>query len=227
MSAFVEGSWVRIDSKGPNEAAYEDGFGDTRAILRYTFTVVPHEHVEGEANGPLGFHWGVGKLALGAGVSLPTGEPGRIESSPGPVSQASLQRGTGTFDPLFTAVFSQGVDKGSLFAGAAVRLPGGESRFDYRVGEAVQVNLGAVVPVSDSFDVVPKVSYLYNAPDEFQGRDAFASGGHWVSLVPGVRWRATEHVDVEASVEIPVFRDLRTEALDAPARLALGISYKF
>lgn len=227
LSTFVEGSWVRIDAKGPGESGYEDGFGDTRALVRWTILAIPHHHDDAEPLGRYGLHWGEAKIAFGAGLSIPTGEPERFVPSSVPESTASVQRGTGTVDPLATVVFSQAVSDGSVFSSVAMRYPGGENRFDYKVGAAVQVAVGAAIPVSESFDVVPKLAYLYNAPDEFRGHHAPASGGHWFSIVPGMRWRATEHVDVEASIDVPVYRDLRDDALDAPARLAVSISFRF
>jgi hypothetical protein len=228
LSTFVEGSWVRIDAKGPGGAAdYEDGFGDTRALLRWTVLAIPHHHDDAEPPGAYGLHWGEAKIAFGAGVSLPTGEPKRFTESSSPQSIASLQRGTGTFDPIANVVFSQSVSGGTLFSSVAARFPVMESRFEYEVGTAIQTSVGAAVPVSATFDVVPKVSYLYNAPDRFGGHHAQASGGHWISIAPGIRWRITDHVDFETSVDVPVYRDLRDPQLDAPARLAVGISYRF
>ena len=72
--------------------------------------------------------------------------------------------------------------------------------------------------MTDGFEVVPKLSWLYTEPDEFEGEDTFATGGHVVSVVPGVRVGLAERVDLEAAIEIPIFRDLRTESLQAAAR---------
>ena len=226
-SFFAEASYVAIDSKAPDGSFSTDGFGDSRLLARYTFMALPHVHEEGETGGPLGLHFGDGRLALGAGVSIPTGEPEPFVPSDEPVPNSALQTGTGTWDPLFTAVWSQSVETGSAFAGLGVRIPGGENQFDYRTGEAFQLNLGAVVPVTDNFDFVPKLSWLYTEPDEFQGEDTFATGGHVVSIVPGVRIGLAENVDQEAAVEIPVFRDLRTESLQAAARFSAGITVSF
>jgi hypothetical protein len=226
LSAFVEGSYVDIDSKSPGDEFRTDGLGDTRVLLRYTFTAFPHVHEDGEESGPLGLHFGDGRISLGAGVSFPTGDPERPVAGAG-VPNSELQTGTGTYDPIVTAVYSQAIDQGSLFVGVAARIPGGENRFDYRVGEAIQANVGAVVPIHESIDFVPKLIYLYNAADELDGRKVFASGGHYISVVPGVRIAASERVDLEAALEIPVFRDLRTVSLEPTVRFSAGISVRF
>jgi len=124
-------------------------------------------------------------------------------------------------------IWSQAVERGSAFAGLGVRIPGGENRFDYRTGEAFQLNLRTVVPITDGFDVVPKLSWLYTEPDKFQGEDTFATGGHVVSIVPGIRVGLAENVDLEAAIEISVFRNLRTESLQAAARFSAGITVTF
>lgn len=227
LSLFVEGSYVAIDSDSPDGAFSTDGIGDTRVLARYTFLAIPHEHSDDEAPGPLGLHFGEGRVALGAGLSLPTGEPEAFAPSDEPVPNSALQTGTGTFDPLVTAVLSQSVDAGSLFAGLGLRVPGGENRYDYRTGAAFQANVGAVVPVAAGFDAVPKVSWLATEPDEFEGDDTFASGGHVVSIVPGVRIGLAERVDLEMTIEIPVYRDLDTESLQPAARFAAGVTVTF
>src|SRR5262249_37222444 len=99
--------------------------------------------------------------------------------------------------------------------------------FGYEVGTAFQANVGAAVPLSDSFDLVPKISYLFTTPDRLDGKDTFASGGHVLSVVPGFRWKATSSVDLEVFVEIPIFRDLRTETLEPIARFAAGVTVRF
>ena len=226
LSGRVEGSFVAIDNETPAGSRYVDGIGDTTLLLRYTLTAVPHLHEVDEATGPFGLHFGEGRLAIAAGLSLPTGDPER-PSAPGLVPNSTLQTGTGTYAPLVTAVYTQTVGRSSLFAGVAAKFPGGENRFDYRVGEAFQVNLGATLPITETIDGVPKISYLYNAPDELDGKDVFASGGHIISLVPGARWRVTDRVDLEAFVEVPVFRDLRTESLEPQARFGAGLTFRF
>jgi len=183
--------------------------------------------VDGEPPGPLGLHFGRGVLSLGAGISLPTGEPEEFAPSTDPIPNSSLQTGTGTYDPLVTAVYSQSIDAGSAFASFAARIPGGENRFDYLTGLGLQASLGAVIPAGESWDVLAKVTYVHTEPDELDGRDAFATGGDVVALAPGVRVGLAENVDLEVTIDVPVFYDLETQALVPWARLAAGLTVTF
>jgi len=121
-SLFAEASYVAIDSEAPDGSFSTDGIGDSRLLVRYTFTALAHVHEDGEAGGPLGVHFGDGRLAIGAGLSIPTGEPEPFAPSDAPVPNSAIQTGTGTWDPLFTAVRSQAVETGSAFAGLGIRI---------------------------------------------------------------------------------------------------------
>jgi hypothetical protein len=205
----------------PSEREF-DGIGDTTLALRYAFAAgesSPHEETGRlHAHPPL--------FSLSAGLSFPTGEPERPTTG-GPVANSTLQTGTGTFDPLVGLSYVQGWGRFSTFGSVAARFPGGENRFDFRTGTAVQASLGASVPVAEKLALVPKVSYAWQDADEIDGVDAFASGGNWLYVVPGALVRMSENADFQVAVEVPVWRNLRTEQLDTQARVTFGIGYRF
>ncbi|MCI0586590.1 MAG: transporter [Planctomycetes bacterium] len=203
-----------------------DGIGDTSLTLRYAFPIgetAPHEETgEVHAHAPV--------FSFNAGLSFPTGEPEEptITGPPGsPIANSTLQTGTGTFDPLLGVSYVQAWGPFSIFGSVALRIPGGENRFDYRTGAAALLSLGATVPLDPKFVAAPKVSVAWTEPDELDGDDVFASGGTWLNLVPGFLLRLSENADLQAAVEIPVWRNLRTEQLDTQARFAVGVSYRF
>ena len=74
---------------------------------------------------------------------------------------------------------------------------------------------------------MPKISYAWQDADEIDGVKAFASGGNWLYVVPGALVRLSENADFQVAVEIPVWRNLRTQALDTQARVTLGLGYRF
>ncbi len=229
ISILGEMSYVFIDTDLPEGRFSTEGLGDTSLLGRFTFTAIPHEHVDGEELGPFGLHFGPGRVAIAAGLSFPTGEPERSATSGEPIPNSALQTGTGTFDPLVSAAFSQSVETGSVFAGLSVRIPGGENRFDYETGAAFHSTLGGTIPASDDVEIVPKLAYLYARPDEFEGKSTFASGGHVVSIVPGVRIALDDgkKAHLELAVDVPVYRDFRTESLQPIARFEAGITFRF
>lgn len=200
------------------------GFGDTTVLLQRTTVVRPHTHAADEPRGPLGLHAGEGRLALGLGLSLPTGTPERPQFF-GLLPNATLQTGTGTFDPLVTAVYNQSLNGGSVFAGMSAKTGGGENRFDQRIGTSILSQAGAILPLHDRVDGTAKVSFLWAAADEVAGTKLFASGGSRAALVPGLRWKITEELDVQAFAEIPVWRNLRTQTLESSVRWILGLTW--
>jgi hypothetical protein len=213
------------DPTAPVEQRSE-GLGDTTLVFRYAF--LPGESDPHEEDGSVHAHPPL--FSLNAGISFPTGDVERPEimGTPAqPVANSTLQLGTGTFDPLVGASYAQLWGPFTSFGSVAVRIPGGENRFDYETGLAGQVNLGASVPVREGFSAVPKVAYAWQDADQLDGDDVFASGGQWIYVVPGFLLQVSEKADFQAAVEIPVWRNLRTEQLDTQARVTFGLNYRF
>jgi len=213
------------DPAAPRERQAE-GLGDTTLTFRYAF--LPVESEPHEEDGSVHAHPAL--FSLVAGVSIPTGAPERPEvmgTTSNPVANSTLQTGTGTFDPLLGVSYAQLWGPFTTFGNVAVRIPGGENRFDYKTGLAGQVNVGGVVPLLEEFSAVPKITYAWQDADELDGDDAFGSGGHWIYVVPGFVLKLSESTDFQAAVEVPVWRNLRTEQLDTQARVTLGINYRF
>ncbi len=172
------------------------GFGDLRAVLRYTALAVDRR---GETV----------RLAPFAGVELPTGaddasdELGRL---PPP-----LQLGSGAWSPLAGAIFTWQTLRWQLdlSAGAELRTRAGgfdrgdEARADaslqYRVIPSGR--LGGGVP-SFLFAVL-ETSAVWQGRDRIASRPDPDSGGFTAYLAPGVQW-VTVRAIVEAAVQIPV-----------------------
>ncbi len=143
------------------------------------------------------------------------------------MANSTLQTGTGTYDPIVGVAYAQAWGPFTTFGSAAARIPLAENRFDYRTGAAAQVNLGATFPLREGFVAVPKISYAWQDADELDGEEVFASGGHWLYVVPGVLLKLSENADFQTAVEVPFWRNLRTEQLDTQARLTFGLTYRF
>lgn len=147
-----------------------------------------------------------------------------FEPRPEPLPSSARRTGTGTRARLFNALDPRAVVDDGALAGSSARIPGGKIRFDDRTGEALQLDVGAVIAALPGFDGVPKIFWLNSEPDEFQGDEAFATGGQIPSIVPGLRSGLAERADLEAAVDLPVVRDLPSRSRRSVARFSMDVT---
>jgi len=225
---------IRLEnSTNPQDVTTErvSGFGDTALIVRRVIVDVepaPEDESTSSSGGNKvaeAPRSGT-RMAFGLGVSLPTGEPERPIAA-GPVANSTLQTGTGTFDPLLTASLMHDFSSWSAFSHAILRIPGGENRYDYRTGAALQVSVGGSRALGDRWSISPRITYLWRASDRIDGEAAFASGGEWLSVVPALELELFERSHLEILAEIPLWRDLRTDQLDSTMRFAAGFTTRW
>jgi len=166
------------------------------------------------------------------GTSLPTGRTERPRFSAElegdslvPVSR--LQRGTGTFDPLFgvtvNRAYSQLLPPGTrLFASAAVRAPVAENEYRLRTGASSEIAFGAS---RESFwhqlVLIARLSWLHRAQDVFAGVPVLVGGGDWIYISPGAAVTLRKFT-VQTEFKFPVRRSLANRQLDSPRSFQIG-----
>ena len=191
------------------------GFGDTSAIFWH------HRVLQG---------WNV---TFNGGTSLPTGRTERPrfrdeldDESLVPLSR--LQRGTGTFDPLFgvsinrnySALFPPGT---RLFASAAVRLPVAENEHGLRTGASSELSGGGSRELFlHSLTVLVRLSWLHREQDVFEGTPVLVGGGDWLYLAPGAAYTMGD-ITVQAEIRLPLHRSLANRQLDSSHAFQFGV----
>jgi hypothetical protein len=172
-------------------------------------------------------------VTFNGGLSLPTGQTERPrfrdqldDDSLVPVSR--LQRGTGTFDPVFgvtanrsfSAIFPPGT---RIFATAAVRLNVAENAYGLRTGPASEIGAGGSREVYwHQLVVIARLSWLHRQQDEFEGLPVLVGGGDWLYFSPAaaVSFGA---VTVQAEIKLPLYRSLANRQLDAARSVQVGV----
>jgi len=170
---------------------------------------------------------------LNFGVSLPTGKTEqprfRSELANGSlVPMSRLQRSSGTFDPLFGASLSRGMNPWTLFASLAARTPLHENDDGLRTGASVEVNSGiARYAGTHRISLFGRLGWLHRRQDVFRGTPVLVGGGNWIYATPGVAILAGKGVNVQAEVKLPLYRSLANKQLDSAAIIQFGISRAF
>jgi hypothetical protein len=170
---------------------------------------------------------------LNGGASLPTGktEPPRVreELEAGSlVPMSRLQRGSGTFDPLFGVNVARRFQPLTVFGSVAARTPVAENDDGLRTGASWEVNSGLARDVGTSrVSALARVGWLHREQDSFRGTPVLVGGGHWLYLTPGLAAQVGKGINVQAEIKIPLYRSLANKQLDSSAIFQFGISRSF
>ena len=171
-------------------------------------------------------------VVANVGASLPTGKTEvprfQAELSEGNLVPTSrLQRGSGTFDPLFgvSAFRSFAVD---VFGSFAARTPLAENSTGLRTGASWETNGGIAHEIgTHRVSAFGRVALLHREQDAFNGTPVLVGGGNWLYLTPGVAAQVGKGINVQAEVKLPVYRSLVNKQLDSRAVFQFGISRAF
>ena len=170
---------------------------------------------------------------LNFGVSLPTGKTEQPRFRPeleegNLVPMSRLQRGSGTFDPIFGLNLNWGSDPWTRFVSVAARTPLYENEDGLRTGASMEVSAGtARYTRIRKIGVFGRASWLHRQQDVFRGTPVLVGGGNWIYFTPGVGVLVGKGVNVQAEVKLPLYRSLANKQLDSPAIFQLGISRAF
>jgi len=180
-------------------------------------------------------------VTLNGGVSLPTGKTERPtfreELSEGSlVPMSRLQRGSGTYDPLFgvsaNRVFSNILPPGiRVFASAAARTPIAENNFRLRTGASWEVGAGASrelrqAGLGHNVVAIARLGWLHREQDVFEGTPVLVGGGNWITLAPSLA-AAFGSFTVQGELKLPLWRSLDNRQLDSARVLQLGVVKAF
>ena len=174
--------------------------------------------------------WG---WTLNGGMSLPTGSTRkprfRSELEGGSLVPLSrLQRGSGTWDPVFGASAEHAVGGGRWVSSVAARTPFEENRDGLRTGASIEIGSGfAHIIATHRVMAYGRLDSLHRQQDVFDGVPVLVGGGNWLYLSPGAAVMIGKGVNVQAEVKLPIHRDLANRQLDSHAIFQFGVSRAF
>lgn len=210
----------------------------TAAIARPTGTINFKEKFQGIGDtSVLGWYrlrprnrW---NIVLNGGASLPTGKTERprfrSELEDGNlVPMSRLQRGSGTFDPLFGVNIDRRFGVTTAFGSVAARTPVVENEYGLRTGASWEASAGLAREIGNHrFAGFARLGWLHRQQDVFEGTPVLVGGGDWLYLTPGIGVMVGKGVNVQAEVKLPIYRSLRNRQLDSAAIFQFGISRPF
>ncbi|MFQ5862140.1 MAG: transporter [Candidatus Brocadiales bacterium] len=180
------------------------GLGDTAILGRWTFK---------KWLGP----WRRADLAVIGGVELPTGDTNRRDE--GIRLPPKLQLGSGSFDPFLRMAFSRIVKRNSIFAELQykVNTPGA---LDFEFGDVLEYDLALAYRFfpaekypNPEFYGILELNGVWEQQARQRGRDVENTGSHTIFLSPGIQAIPLKNLLIEASVQIPIYQDLRGRQL--------------
>lgn len=161
--------------------------------------------------------WRRTDLAVIGGVELPTGDTNRRDE--GIRLPPDLQLGSGSFDPFLRMAFTRIVKRRSIFSELQykVNTPGA---LDFKFGDVLQYDLAfayrffpAKKYPNPEFYGILELNGVWEQQARQRGRDVANTGNHTIFLSPGIQAIPLKNLLIEASVQIPIYQDLRGRQL--------------
>jgi hypothetical protein len=115
------------------------------------------------------------------------------------------------------------------FGSALYRLSTGPNRYAYRFGSELQVITGGACTLNKNWDMSFMLNYIHTDMDtDFRKHGAVRNtGGDWLYVTPGIRYKWDATSATELSVMIPIYRRTNGNILNPEFVLNLTSSYSF
>jgi len=187
-----------VEDDGVNPPAVEGansivGMGDATLLGKYSIPVEPLE------------------LAVLAGVKIPTGSTSQQDNAGDPL-EPDHQPGTGSWDPILGVAVGRQFEQFTLGGSVLYRITT-EGRHDFKPGQQLIVAVKGEVQVAGLGNfprvyVSLEIAEQFTAKDEGAGMKNQDTGGSLLTIGPGVRVRANDHVTFAATLALPLYQGL-------------------
>ena len=176
-------------------------------------------------------------LTFGLGVKLPTGSSTERKNS-GKFIHAHMQPGTGSWDPLFSAMYTKDLSpflfQTDLTYQLTTRNPDG-----YEFGDSFTANIVGLYALSSSFNILSAVTYLHvDKAKDREGKytdlsslmdDPKNTGGDSIWISPGIKVRPFKNTDTsfDLRTQIPIWERVNGTQLVSTYRILTGLTFNF
>ena len=219
LTGILNVPYIDKSLKSNTSTRNDNGLGDIRTLLKYRIYT----------NDQLGSSH---RLGIFGGLEWPTGDNNESDSV-GKLPR-NFQLGSGSYDPIFGAVWTTQTLSWEIDADVGYKINNEATGFEF--GDELFYNFSyqhRLWPRELPEEGVP--SFLYGVL-EFNGSfkeqnkisdvTVRSSGGHTVYFSPGLQFVTTRWV-VESSVQIPIIQNLYGDALEADYAVTFGVRYRF
>jgi len=226
MTVLDQDRTTRSSIGGSGQFLSTNGVGDAMVIAKYTLVPMTLRSQR--------------QLSIGGGVKLPLGKS-TIRGNNGILVAADMQPGTGAWDGILWGSFSQGLTQSrklNLFGSATFRFTGSNDRFDlgvsnYKFGDEFVANFGFGFRHNSRIEYTMGLRYRSAKPEEGRlipdqpFREQPNSGGKWVNLSPGLNLNLSQTIDLRASGQLPLYRELEGTQFTTTYSLSVSVFYTF
>lgn len=175
-------------------------------------------------------------LVIAAGPKIPIGKFDVTDPELGFSLAPDLQPGSGSWDGIiglshneFHVLNPNFTITGTL----GYRISSEGERFDgdtsYRFGNEFIASIGfneSFFLGKNTLSPFAYFQYRHTQPDKIDSFEVPGTGGQWINLSPGFSISASNHVDLNFSTEIPLYRNLQGTQLTTSYRFNVGVAIK-
>lgn len=174
-------------------------------------------------------------ITLGAGIKTPTGDSTERSSS-GRFVHAHMQPGTGSWDPIFSLIYTKMANPFLFQTDVTYQIATRNSN-GYKFGDSLAANLSGKYAVSSFFNITAGLTYLHlNRASDGEGKytdltsvmDTPANtGGDSIWLSPGIQVLPLKNSMIDLKVQFPIWERVNGTQLVSSYRILVGVSYSF
>ncbi len=209
---------LSLTQDGIRRALSDNGFGDLSLLFKYQL-------LQWDA------HRKTTRITFKGGLKLPTGDHDETDEL-GELLRRGLQLGTGSLDYSAGLILTHSVGRLGINTDAIYTFKREADK--YRFGDSLNYDLAV------GYRIYPSVYETYPSPyatlylevnGQFKRRDeenrgtVEDSGGHILSLSPGIQYIPLSTLIIEASIQIPVLQDLNGTQLGTDFAFVSGIRW--
>ena len=166
-------------------------------------------------------------IVLGIGVKLSNGKINMTDEFGERISD-NLQVGTGTVDPILSIYSSQDIKKLVLSGGIFTRISTGENIYGYKYGNEIQTLINLDYIENHLLYGGLQVSHLLSTRDYYEyGKISRDRGGESYFLTGKIGTKATDYLDFEMTLQMPLHQNLNESQLVSPFIIQFGSLYRF
>ncbi len=181
--------------------------GDMQALARYNF------FSDGNSNAGVRF-----------GLKLPTGSTSKNNGTEN--AERTLQPGSGSVDTLLGAYYNQRHGAINWFVQGMWQQTV-HDRDDFKPGTKLAVDAGLSYAATPDLSLMLQTNLQYKAKDSGANAEPKDSGGHSISISPGLAYKLTEGTQIYGFVQKPLHQYVNGAQLTSDWSVALGLSTYF
>ena len=166
-------------------------------------------------------------VVLGIGVKLSNGKINMTDEF-GERINDNLQVGTGTVDPILSIYSSRNIKRLLLSGGIFTKITNGENIYGYQYGNEIQTLINLDYIENPLLYGGLQFSYLLSTRDYYEyGKISRDRGGENYFLTGKIGTKATDILDFEITLQVPIYQKLNESQLVSPFIIQFGTLFRF